>query len=184
MLEKKKHGNGKSSGAGANCSDVIASRQNFRAARVAIAAEKIRHRDIVNLKQSVTRHAALQQAPFGADVTTSVRSRPRPRPTGRVRGAIVRSSRPASRSSIERGGCTNSAPNSQRTIRRRLRVHWQVLFPPVICWLCQANRFLGWKAVSAPITALTRHREFRPLVCSPPLGGAPRGVVDDRTIAR
>ena len=85
MLEKEKHGNGKGSGAGANCSDVIASGQNFRAARVAIAAKKIRHRDIVNLKQSVTRHAALQEAPFGADVTTSVRSRPRPRLACRAR---------------------------------------------------------------------------------------------------
>ena len=84
MLEKEKHGNAKGS-AGANCSDVIASGQNFRAARVAIAAEKIRHRDIVNLKQSVTRHAALQEAPFGADVTTSVRSRPRPRLACRAR---------------------------------------------------------------------------------------------------
>ena len=92
MLEKEKQGNGKRSGAGANCSDVIASGQNFRAARVAIAAEKIRHRDIVNLKQSVTRHAALQEAPFGADVTTSVRSQLRPRPTCRAcdfREAIV-----------------------------------------------------------------------------------------------
>jgi hypothetical protein len=85
MLEKEKHGNGKGCGPGANCSDVIASGQNFRAARVAIAAKKIRHRDIVNLKQSVTRHAALQEAPFGADVTTSVRSRPRPRLARRAR---------------------------------------------------------------------------------------------------
>ena len=85
MLEKEKQGNGKRSGAEANCSDVIASGQNFRAARVAIAAEKIRQRDIVNPKQSVTRHAALQEAPFGADVTTSVRSRPHPRPACRGR---------------------------------------------------------------------------------------------------
>jgi hypothetical protein len=55
MLEKTKHGNGKRNGAGANCSDVIASGQDFRTARVAIAAQKIRHRDIVNLKQSVLR---------------------------------------------------------------------------------------------------------------------------------
>ena len=92
MLEKEKHGNGKGSGAEVNCSDVIASGQNFRAARVAIAAEKIRHRDIVNLKQSVTRHAALQETPFGANVTTSVRSQLRPRPTCRAcdfREAIV-----------------------------------------------------------------------------------------------
>jgi hypothetical protein len=98
MLEKEKHRNGKRSGAAANSSDVIASGQNFRAARVAIAAEKIRHRDIVNLKQSVTRHAALQEAPFGTDVTTSVRSRPRPRLACRVRDfceAIVCSSRPS-----------------------------------------------------------------------------------------
>jgi hypothetical protein len=98
MLEKEKQGNGKRSGAGANCSDVIASGQNFRAARVAIAAEKIRHRDIVNLKQSVTRHAALQETPFGANVTTSVRSQLRPRPTCRAcdfREAIVWSSRPS-----------------------------------------------------------------------------------------
>jgi hypothetical protein len=61
MLEKEKHGNGKGSGAGASCSDVVASGQNFRTARVAIAAEKIRHRDIVNLKQSVTRHAASEK---------------------------------------------------------------------------------------------------------------------------
>ena len=77
MLEKEKNGNGKRSGAGANCSDVIASGQNCRAARVAIAAEKIRHRDIVNLK-SVTTHAALQEALLGADATTSDRSLPRP----------------------------------------------------------------------------------------------------------
>jgi predicted aspartyl protease len=78
MLEKEKHGNRKRSGAGANCSDVIASGQNCRAARVAIAAEKICHRDIVNLKQSVTTHAALQEALLGADATTSDRSLPRP----------------------------------------------------------------------------------------------------------
>jgi hypothetical protein len=78
MLEKEKHGSGKRSGAGANCSDVIASGQNCRAARVAIAAEKIRHRDIVNLKQSVTTHAALHEALLGADATTSDRSLPRP----------------------------------------------------------------------------------------------------------
>src|ERR1700723_3235082 len=92
MLEKEKHRNGKRSGAGANCSDVIASGQNFRAARVAIAAEKIRHRDIVNLKPSVTRHAALQEAPFGADVATSVRSRPRPRPASALATSAKRSS--------------------------------------------------------------------------------------------
>ena len=94
MLEKEKHGSGKGSGAGANCSDVIASGQNFRAARVAIAAEKIRHRDIVNLKQSVTRHAALLETPFGADVTTS----PRPGFACRARNfgeAIVQSSPPS-----------------------------------------------------------------------------------------
>ena len=85
MLEKEKQGNGKRSGAEANCSDVIAPGQNFRAARVAIAAEKICQRDIVNPKQSVTRHAALQEAPYGADVTTSVRSRPRPRSACRGR---------------------------------------------------------------------------------------------------
>jgi len=98
MLEKEKHGSGKGSGAGANCSDVIASGQNFRAARVAIAAEKIRHRDIVNLKQSVTRHAALQETPFGADVTTSVQSRPRPGFACRARNfgeAIVQSPPPS-----------------------------------------------------------------------------------------
>jgi hypothetical protein len=86
MLEKEKHRNGKRSSAGANCSDVIAPGQNCRAARVAIAAEKIRHRDIVNLKQSVTTHAALQEAPSGADVTTSVPSRPRLQRGCRARG--------------------------------------------------------------------------------------------------
>jgi hypothetical protein len=39
MLEMEKHGNEKGSGAGANCSDAIASAQNFRGARVPIAAE-------------------------------------------------------------------------------------------------------------------------------------------------
>jgi hypothetical protein len=89
MLEKKKHGNWKRNGAGANCSDVIASGQDFRTARVAIAAQKIRHRDIVNLKQSVTRHAALQEAPFGADVTTRSEA-------GRVHDPLPRSRLPRS----------------------------------------------------------------------------------------
>jgi hypothetical protein len=39
MLEVEKHWNGKGSGAGVNRSDAIASEQNFRTARLAIAAE-------------------------------------------------------------------------------------------------------------------------------------------------
>ena len=111
MLEMEKHGNGKGSGAGANCSDAIASGQNFRAARVAIAAEKIRHRDIVNLKPSVTRHAALQEAPFGADVTTSVQAGRVHDPPAALASAKQSSDRLglASRPNTERGGCTNSA---------------------------------------------------------------------------
>ena len=74
MLETEKQGNWKRSGAGANCSDVIASGQNFRAARVAIAAEKIRHRDIVNLKPSVTRHAPSKKRHLA--LTSRLRSKP------------------------------------------------------------------------------------------------------------
>jgi hypothetical protein len=112
MLEKEKQRNGKRSGAGANCSDVIASGQNFHAARVAIAAEKIRHRDIVNLKQSVTSHAALQER----HLTPMSRLRSK---AGRVEdppAAFAPSAKqssdrlgPASNLNTERGGCTNSA---------------------------------------------------------------------------
>ena len=92
MLEKEKQGNGKRSGAGANCSDVIASGQNFRAARVAIAAEKIRHRDIVNPKQSVTRHAALLQAPLAP--MSLLRSEAAASTTHPPRSRLPRSNRP------------------------------------------------------------------------------------------
>ena len=79
--------------------------------RVATAAEKIRHRDIVNLKPSVTRHAALQEAPFGADVTTSVQAGRVHDPPAALASAKQSSDRlgPASNSNIDRGGCRNSA---------------------------------------------------------------------------
>jgi hypothetical protein len=84
MLEMKKHGNGKGSGVEANCSDATVSGQNSHAASVAVGAWWICHRDIINLKQGVSSHAALQAAPRGADITISIRAEPscRPRPAG------------------------------------------------------------------------------------------------------
>jgi hypothetical protein len=74
LLEMEKHGNGKGSGVEANCSDATVSGQNSHAARVAVGAWWICHRDIINLKQGVSLHAALQAAPRGADITISIRA--------------------------------------------------------------------------------------------------------------
>jgi hypothetical protein len=101
MLEKKKHG--KRSGAGANCSDVIASGQNFRTAQVAITAQKIRHRDIVNLKQSVTRHAPSKKRHLA--------------PMSRLRSEAGRVQRPLPRSRLPRSNRLNvSAQHPAQTL--------------------------------------------------------------------
>jgi hypothetical protein len=73
-LEMGEYRNEAASAVSESRSDAAASQQNLRTARVAAGESWICHRNIVNLKQSVARHAAIQAAPPGADVT--IRSEP------------------------------------------------------------------------------------------------------------
>jgi hypothetical protein len=73
-----KHEDGAASAARANGSDATALWQKVRAARIAAAAEWICNRDIVNLKQSVIKHADLQAAPLAP--MPRLRSEPGHRP--------------------------------------------------------------------------------------------------------
>ena len=135
MLEMEKYGNGAAGAASGNCSDARASKQNARAARVAVAAEWICHRDIVNLKQSVAWHAALQAAPRGADVTTSIRAAAGPCLAGQLPAFRLQSSRADARRVIESGkrsdGSTTRPGLSVQPAGHRVMVPAECLAQPM-----------------------------------------------------